>query len=123
MVVLQRAFRLRADGVFGTRTRAAVVKFQAGHHLPRTGVVNRLFWTWLEKRDYPLIAYRGVTVRQGNRGRAVLVVQHALRLGADGVFGRRTTAAVKVVQARVGLYRSGVVSRWTWVAIERQMRR
>jgi peptidoglycan hydrolase-like protein with peptidoglycan-binding domain len=99
------------------------VVFQKLQHISPNGVADRLVWDRLEKRDYPLIAYRMVTVRQGNKGRTVRVVQHALRVGADGIFGRRTAAAVKVVQAKSRLRRTGVVSGWTWVAIERQMRR
>ena len=118
VVVLQRALKVAADGTFGSRTRTAVVTFQARQRMTRNGIVNRTVWNRLETRDYPLIAYRRVTLRQGSRGVPVVVAQRALRVTADGAFGPRTTAAVKAVQSRARLARTGVISGWTWVAIE-----
>jgi peptidoglycan hydrolase-like protein with peptidoglycan-binding domain len=123
VVVVQRALKVAADSDFGPRTRAAVVTFQTQQHMTRDGIVNRTVWNRLEIRDYPLIAYRRVTLRQGSRGVAVVVAQRALRVTADGDFGPRTAAAVKVVQASARLARTGVISGWTWVAIENRMRR
>jgi SpoIID/LytB domain protein len=123
VVVLQRGLRITADGSFGTKTRAALVAFQRKQHILASGVTNRLVWARLEKRDYPLVAYRRVTVRQGSTGPVVVVVQRALRLTADGTFGTTTTAAVKAVQRAAKLAQSGVVSGWTWVAIEKAMPR
>jgi len=122
VVVLQRALGVTADGAFGPRTRAAVVAFQGRQRIARNGVVGRLVWNRVEQRAYPLIAYRGVTLRQGSRGTAVVVAQRALRVGADGAFGPRTASAVRAVQSRARLARTGVISGWTWVAIEKQMR-
>lgn len=121
--VLQRAFKIRADGHFGATTRAAVMTFQARQRLTPNGIVGLKVWNRLEGRDYPLVAYRRVTLRQGSRGVAVVAVQRALRLTADGAFGPRTAATVAVVQRRARLTRTGVVSGWTWVALERWMRR
>jgi peptidoglycan hydrolase-like protein with peptidoglycan-binding domain len=80
-------------------------------------------WDRLEKRDYPLIAYRDLTVRPGATGAVVIVVQRALRVSADGAFGPITAAAVRAVQSRAKLAPTGVISGWTWVAIENQMLR
>jgi lysozyme family protein len=123
VVVLQRGLRITADGSFGTKTRAALVAFQKKQHILASGVTNRVLWARLEKRDYPLVAYRRVTVLQGSTGPVVVVVQRALRLTADGTFGTTTTAAVKAVQRAAKLAQSGVVSGWTWVAIEKAMPR
>jgi hypothetical protein len=122
VVVLQRALKATPDGAFGPKTLAALVTFQTRQHLARNGVANRPVWNRLEIRDYPLIGYRGLTLRQGSRGAAVDAVQRALRLTADGVFGPITGAAVKAVQSRAKMARTGVVSGWTWVAIENRMR-
>jgi len=99
------------------------VTFQAQHRMSPNGVADRLVWDRLEKRDYPLLAYRGLTLRQGSRGLAVAAVQRALRVTANGVFGSVTGASVKAVQSRARLAPTGVVSGWTWVAIERQIAR
>ena len=123
VVVLQRALKTTADGAFGPTTRAAVVAFQKQQKIAQDGVVGPMVWARLEKRDYPLIAYRGVTLRQGSTGAVVKVAQHALRLTADGAFGPKTTTAVKAVQKLAKLAQNGVISGWTWVAIEARMPR
>jgi peptidoglycan hydrolase-like protein with peptidoglycan-binding domain len=44
---VQRRLHLRADGIFGPRTRRAVARFQRRHHLRATGVVNHRTWVAL----------------------------------------------------------------------------
>jgi peptidoglycan hydrolase-like protein with peptidoglycan-binding domain len=121
VVVLQRGLKVAADGDFGPGTRAALVAFERQQHIALNGVANPLVWGRLEKRDYPLIAYRGLTLRQGSSGAVVVVLQRALRVGADGAFGPKTVAAVKAVQRSAKMAQTGVVSGWTWVAIENRM--
>jgi len=116
---LQRALKIQHSGTFGRETRAAVVAFQRRQHLPRTGVVTRRVWTRLEGLDFPLVAYRRLTLRQGSRGAAVVAVQRRLGLTPSGVFDSRTGATVAVVQGRNHLTRTGVVSGRTWIAIEK----
>ena len=41
---VQTALRVRADGVFGRVTRAAVLAFQKSHGIPQTGNVGPLTW-------------------------------------------------------------------------------
>jgi peptidoglycan hydrolase-like protein with peptidoglycan-binding domain len=122
VVVLQGAFHVSADGAFGPMTRAALVTYQKQQHLPANGIANGPVWNRLEARDYPLIAYRRFTLRQGSRGGVVAVLQRALRVAADGDFGPKTAAAVRSDQASARLAPTGVVSGWTWVAIESRMR-
>ena len=50
-----------------------------------------------------------VTIRKGDRGRAVSAIQRKLRLEADGVFGLLTERAVKRFQRRKGLEADGIV--------------
>jgi len=97
--------------------------FQTLQRISRTGVADRLVWDRLEKRDYPLVGYRGLTLTQGSKGVAVVALQRALRVTPDGAFGPKTRAAVKAAQSRAKLAPTGVVSGLTWVAIEKQMRR
>jgi peptidoglycan hydrolase-like protein with peptidoglycan-binding domain len=123
VVFLQRALRVTPDGAFGPKTRSALVTFQTQQHISRNGVADRLVWDRLEKRDYPLLGYRGLTLKQGSKGVAVVALQRALRVTPDGSFGPKTLAAVRAVQSRARLAPSGVVSGVTWVAIEKQIRR
>jgi peptidoglycan hydrolase-like protein with peptidoglycan-binding domain len=123
VVALQRALHVTADGDFGPRTRSALVTFQTLQHISPNGVADRLVWDRLEKRDYPLLAYRGLTLKQGSKGVAVVALQRALRVAPDGDFGPRTRAAVEAVQSRSKIAPDGVVSGVTWVAIEKQIRR
>ena len=123
VVALQRALKVTPDGDFGPRTRAALVTFQTLQHISRNGVADRLVWDRLEKRDYPLVGYRGLTLKQGSKGVAVVALQRALRVAPDGAFGPITRAAVKAVQSRAKLAPTGVVSGVTWDAIESQIRR
>src|ERR1035437_4588712 len=123
VVVLQRGLKVKPDGDFGPMTRAALVVFERQQRISANGVANRLVWDRLEKRDYPLIAYRGLTLRQGSSGAVVVLMQRAVRVSADGAFGPKTAAAVKAVQRSAKLAQTGVVSGWTWVAIENRMPR
>jgi hypothetical protein len=58
---LQWALKVTADGDFEPRTRAALVGFAKLQKIPANGIANRLVWNRLETRNYPLIAYRGLT--------------------------------------------------------------
>jgi len=121
VAVLQRGLRVTPDGAFGPRTQAALVTFQSQQGISVSGIATRPAWDRLEKRDYPLVGYRGLSVSRGSTGAVVTAVQRALRVSADGAFGPVTEAAVKAVQSRAELAPTGVVSGWTWVAIESQM--
>ena len=120
---LQRSLRISPDGAYGTGTQAAVMAFQRATRLPASGIVSLRTWNRLEIRYYPLVSYRSVILRQGSRGAAVFAVQRKLGLTADGAYGPKTAAAVMVVQGQAKLARTSVVSGWTWVAIERWVRR
>ena len=122
--VLQRALGgLAVDGHYGPRTATAVAAFQKAHKLKATGVTDAKVWKALEARDYPLLAYRGTVLKKGSTGTAVVVLQKALRVGADGMFGPQTEAAVKALQGRAKIARTGVVASLTWQALEAELRR
>jgi Putative peptidoglycan binding domain len=74
-------------------------------------------------RDYPLVA-------EGNRGDIVVLIQELLLAwgkkvgGVDGIFGNKTTRAVRRFQADHGITASGTVDNATWRALrERRPRR
>jgi murein L,D-transpeptidase YcbB/YkuD len=115
-----RGARLGTDGVFGPKTRAAVLVFQRAHRLPANGVVARA--TWLD-----LI----MTVRPGSKGQAVRAVQDQINfrngrnghtLDVDGVFGAKTEAVVLAFQRAMatqvpGFAADGIVGPQTWQAL------
>ena len=59
-----------------------------------------------------------VTLRKGDRGRAVAAVQRKLRLDADGAFGPITERAVKRFQRRKRLEADGIVGPATRAALK-----
>ena len=120
------------DGVFGSRTSAAVRAFQRREGLTADGVVGRTTWTTLYNEFRSIQsdngtpnAYPGTPLRQGSRGQSVRLVQFWLKIArtvyaslrsvtVDGVFGAATAAAVKRFQSYFGLTSDGVVGRTTW---------
>lgn len=112
--------RLAVDGHFGAKTKSAVVAFQRSHKLATTGVVNARTWQRLV-----------VTVKRGSHGPAVRAVQDQINfrngknghtLTVDGVYGRRTEAAVRAFQqamsAEVPHFAvDGIVGAQTWQAL------
>lgn len=54
------------------------------------------------------------TLRKGSRGNDVKILQRALNLYDDGIFGDLTLERVKEYQKSVGLYPDGIVGDKTW---------
>ncbi len=110
----------RIDGLFGTRTLAALTAFQRQAGLPATGVANDATWLALA----PFIDYSGVILRQGDRGMLVLILQYALRNAGydpgplDGIFGRRTYNALIAFQRANRLTADGIAGPRTWAALK-----
>lgn len=57
------------------------------------------------------------TIRRGDRGAAVVLLQQQLLLKDDGIFGPKTDGEVRDFQTAHGLERDGVVGPSTWRAI------
>lgn len=132
------------DGVFGRATRQAVLSFQDYFGLTADGVVglstwNKLYTVYLAVANELLSPnerpgdFPG-TLREGSSGTAVRELQYYLYLlgtyysdlqavSVDGIFGRRTTAAVKDWQGMNNLTQDGVVGRATWNSIWQQAQR
>ena len=58
------------------------------------------------------------TLRRGARGEMVKQLQGKLKLGADGVFGPMTEAAVRAFQRGKNLVPDGIVGPATWAALD-----
>ena len=116
-----------ADGIFGSRTYAAVTAFQKANGLSADGIVGPLTWTRL---DMGAILPANTTLdaalpllRTGSTGEYVKRLQQRLNaLGydcgdADGIFGSRTHAAVIAFQKANGLSADGIAGPLTWAKL------
>lgn len=61
-----------------------------------------------------------LVLRSGSEGRHVMLLQRALHVQVDGVFGPETQAAVERFQHRQGLQANGIVGAGTWSALRRR---
>ena len=120
------------DGIFGTKTYNAVIKYQKAMGLVADGIVGKLTWAKLGVTGTvaTVAATTSITsvavasnmpmVRKGNSGDAVKTLQTKLNaLGyncgaVDGIFGTKTYNAVIKYQKAMGLVVDGVVGRLTW---------
>lgn len=112
-----RGASIPVDGVFGPRTRTAVVAFQRSRGLVADGVIGQRTWRSLI-----------ITVRLGSRGDAVRAVQDQINfrnlddghsVNVDGVFGPATRRFVIGFQQALafdnpGFAADGIVGPQTW---------
>ena len=112
------------DGIFGSLTLGAVRGFQTEASLTVDGIVGSM--TRSEVAELVALASQasvldpdGRSLRQGTLGGDVAELQALLRVvgldvgSADGIFGSKTTAAVRAFQNANGLFMDGVVGRAT----------
>ena len=129
------------DGIFGSRTEAAVRKFQEVFDLTPDGIVGPATWYALVRiyvavtrlaelrsegqRFYANSWATTDPIEQGDRGIKVEHLQYMLSvlsayipeippLAVDGIFGNATRAAVIAAQRRFGLPQTGIVDFNTW---------
>lgn len=57
------------------------------------------------------------TFKKGSKGHSVTLIQQALGIKADGVFGAQTEEAVKAWQSSHGLDPDGIVGNLTWATL------
>jgi len=57
------------------------------------------------------------TVKKGSTGQCVVILQRAVGAEDDGIFGKKTLAAVKEYQKKKGLEPDGIVGKLTWRCI------
>jgi peptidoglycan hydrolase-like protein with peptidoglycan-binding domain len=97
------------DGVFGVTTTDAVRRFQIGHGLAVSGMVDTATWTKLAR-----------PISVGAQGRAVIALQlelvqkRAAPVVVDGLFGSTTRSAILAFQKHAGLAQTGTVDTATW---------
>ncbi|MGH8000895.1 MAG: peptidoglycan-binding domain-containing protein [Brasilonema sp.] len=107
------------DGVFGPKTKNAVILFQGKKFLLQDGIVGEKTWRSLFLNapvDMPIL-------KKGSKGELVKKVQERLALAdyyngrIDGEFNNRTENAVEALQKHTGLPVDGVVNDRTWFEI------
>lgn len=98
--ILQEHLGITADGVFGAGTDAALREYQANNGLSVDGIAGPDTFTSMGLQELVLL-------HKPIRGEMVRRLQEALGIGADGVFGSGTEAAVRAFQEEQGLEATG----------------
>ena len=123
--------KLASDGIFGAKTRDAVLAFQRQYGLEPGGVVGQETWSRLCQVSTQIATggasneYPGSPLRVGSSGAAVQKMQRYLnyigntnptipRMVADGIFGTNTRDAVLAFQRLYSLPADGIIGRQTW---------
>ena len=115
---LQRRLGITADGEYGPATAAAVRGYQQAHGLTVDGVAGPATLSALSGSGVVPVSYvPGGDLRVGSTGPAVIALQRALRIMADGDYGPVTRAAVVAFQGAHGLAADGVVGPRTRTAL------
>ena len=132
------------DGIFGSRTEAAVRAYQQIFGLSADGIVGQATWYSIVKRYtavtrlselrslgqqfYAINWAPPTTLQIGSTGEQVRLLQYMLSIlssyiqaippvSVDGIYGQDTRAAVLAFQRRYQLPETGTVGRTTWDAI------
>ena len=122
VATVQRVLGLAVDSRFGSATVRAVKRFQRSRKLAADGVVGQATWRALMRVARRQRAARsGARTQRSGRGYSrshyVRVLQRALGVTADGVFGPGTGRALKRFQRRRGLTPDGIAGPATWRAL------
>ena len=107
------------DGVFGSQTKAAVIKFQQNNKLTADGVVGPRTAIAL---DNAVWVSKKKTLQEGSKGDEVRDLQGLLsdyykEVNIDGNFGPKTKAVVADFQKARGLKADGVMGPLTWSSL------
>ena len=95
----------RADGIFGKRSTAAATEFQADNGLEETGALDGATRAALDAQAQSAASVEAAQQR--------LIELGYLRGKADGVFGERSRAAVRLFQAMNGVEATGRIDEAT----------
>jgi peptidoglycan hydrolase-like protein with peptidoglycan-binding domain len=129
-------FSGKADGRYGSRTKAAVVRYQRSRCLKADGIVGSATSRAILRGKDACTGRRGGarkgpkvsrtyfegdlgsrTLQRGNRGRDVRTLQRLLGMTPDGSFGAKTLRVMRRFQKRAGLDGDGRVGPRTRAAL------
>lgn len=97
------------DGAFGPKTASSVLWFQEKYNLPMTGT--------LDDRTYEALIEKSAEANANKVVQQRLIDLGYLRGRADGIFGERSVAALKLFQALQGLEATGEADEATLAAL------
>ena len=129
VMLAQGALGLAKDGQFGPATETTLKSWQSRNAVAVTGQLDNATWTRLVQLKLvpsrtavapapsPLAAYVNTVIQRGSKGAAVLALQKALGITADGSFGPGTETRVKTYQSSKNIAPTGVVATSTWSAL------
>ncbi|MEU5314398.1 peptidoglycan-binding protein [Streptomyces sp. NPDC021562] len=108
---------LAVDGVYGSKTAAAVQAFQTYLSLPATGIADAQTRSYLANGSPA--ACMDTLVGMGSAGPCVVTLQNYLSrsghpLTVDGIFGARTRDALKAFQKDMGQDPDGIAGPLFW---------
>ena len=132
---------LNIDGVFGRKTKEAVIEFQKLQGLPITGNVDNITFEKLNElyklgrmneKNYIREEFYDMSanvIKQGDNNKYVVDLQESLNkislkypiipmVNVDGNFGEKTKEAVLAFQKNFNLQADGVVGTVTWMVID-----
>ena len=141
--VVQRALGVRpASGVYGSKTRLAVIRFQRANHLRADGVLGPKTWSKFRPTAPPrvpprpkatahspqatpvrrpfstvLAHYTHRVLRVGAHGPAVVAAQRVIHIRPTGTYNSGTARAISRWQRQYRLVPDGVVGKQTWTAL------
>lgn len=101
--------KLDVDGVYGSKTSAAVVSFQKSKKLDPDGVVGPKTMAKLG----PVLKQKSSNAK-AVKAAQTLLVKNGHGIAVDGKFGPATASAVKSLQSKAGIAADGVVGPITW---------
>lgn len=129
-----------ADGIFGPKTKAAVMALQADYGLKQDGVVGTKTWAIIKTLNVsnaepdvidpnkPAVGANVKRIEMGNTGAKVKKLQQQLiqlgylpNGGDDGKFGARTKAALQKFQKANGLEPDGIAGSKTFVKLNEKL--